>query len=320
MAEVFSHMPHVMERLRDAEEQVIVVEARLSGNTGRIHEVHVSTVRDGRGRRLGRLLLFQDITAHKRLAMELARTRDELAERLRQLEAAQEEIVRRERLSVLGTTVATVSHEIRNPLGTVRNALHTLRELGAGTDEERARRALERAERAVRRCDAIITELLDFGRQRAPVMEDTEVDPWLAEVLADMEMPAGLHLRTALSSGARCRMDRERMRRAVLNVWENAVHAILDKGGEEALVTVTTAAAHGWVEISIEDSGPGMDAETLARVGEPLFSTKAYGVGLGVSVVKSVLQEHQGSVAIASAPGDGTTVVLRFPCLFPAPS
>ena len=177
--EVFPYHRDLLERHQNTMDAVLEVEGRRPNTIGRSYEVHLSSARDHRGRRIGRLLLMQDITVHKKLEEDLRKTRDELASRLADLQRAQEELLRRERLSTLGQTVATVSHELRNPLATVRNALFSIRQDLAGADQPRTGRALELAERNIRRCDAIIVELLDYSRPRAPVLEEIEVDAWL---------------------------------------------------------------------------------------------------------------------------------------------
>ncbi len=313
-ADVFPGHRELLERLRHVEEIVLEAEGWRPHNIGRTFEVHISSARDHRGRKIGRVFLMQDITAHKKLAETLSRTRDELASRLAELERAQEELLRRERLSTLGQTVATVSHEIRNPLGSVRNALFSLREALAAGDRERSERAIELAERNVRRCDAIIVELLDYSRPRAPALEELEVDAWLGKVLDELETPAGIEVTRALRSHARARLDPERMRRAVVNVHSNAVQAMTaDRGA--GVLAVESSSRDGRIELVFRDNGAGMSPEARAKAGEPLYSTKPYGVGLGLSIVKAVMQDHDGSLEIESSEGRGTVVRLRLKAL-----
>jgi signal transduction histidine kinase len=106
-----------------------------------------------------------------------------VGQRTRELEQAQAELVRRERLAVLGQLTATVSHEIRNPLGTVRNSIFSAREGLERGQDERAQRALALADRNVRRCDAIITDLLDLTRKRELHTRQTPIDTWLGGLL-----------------------------------------------------------------------------------------------------------------------------------------
>jgi PAS domain S-box-containing protein len=309
--EVFTAYSDVEAATRDQDNVVLEVAGRRARTLGRTYEVHVTTVRAAGGRRLGRLMLIQDITAHKALAAELAGTRDQLAERLAQLQAAQGELLRSERLAVLGRTVATVSHEIRNPLGTIRNALFSLREAVEQGDASRATRSIELAERNVRRCDAIIEELLDYTRRQPPALQETDVDAWLGEVLDEMALPGETAVTRELRCGARIPLDRERMRRAVLNVCLNAAQAMAEPGAAGRTLTVRSSDTEASVELAFTDQGTGMPPDVLARAGEPLYSTKAYGVGLGLSIVKAILAEHDGRLVVESTPGAGTAVVFR---------
>jgi signal transduction histidine kinase len=264
---------------------------------------------------MGRLFLLQDITTHKELAEDLRKTRDQLAARLAELEQAQAALLRRERLSTLGQTVATVSHEMRNPLATVRNALFSLREaLGTG-DRARSARAIELAERNIRRCDAIIMELVEYSRSRPPVLEDTDVDHWLGQVLDELDTPKGIEVTRTLCSRVRTRMDPERMRRAVINIHANAVQAMSTEDARGGTLAVESSSHDGKVEMAFRDNGTGMSSEVLAKAGEPLYSTKPYGVGLGLSIVKEVMREHGGSLRIDSSEGKGTVVTLELRAL-----
>jgi len=308
--DVFPYHHEELDQTLDVEDAVFETEARRPQNIGISVEVHLSTVRDRMGRRIGRLLLLQDITSHKKLAEELRGTRDELAARLAELEKAQEELLRRERLSTLGQTVATVSHEMRNPLATIRNALFSLRESIAAGDAARIARSLELAQRNIQRCDSIIVELLDYSRHRTPTLEETDVDSWLARVLDELPTPVGIAVTRSLGSAARARIDQERMRRAVVNLHSNAVQAMSTDGAASGALSVASRLTGDRVELVFQDSGTGMSPEVLARAGEPLYSTKSYGVGLGLSIVKAVMQEHGGSVRVESTEGAGTMVVL----------
>jgi len=213
---------------------------------------------------------------------------------------------------------ATVSHELRNPLGVIRTSAFILR---GGIKEEvpRARRALERIERSVIRCDRIIDELLDFTRIRDLEPEATAINVWLGDLLDEQPLPEGVKLcREFGAPDASVSFDHDRFRRAVINVFENACQAITGKGDEraglgEGVLTVTTRKTDGRVEVVFEDNGPGIGPDVLPRIFEPLFSTKGFGVGLGLPVVKQIMEQHGGGIEVETAEGRGTRIVLRLP-------
>ena len=151
-----------------------------------------------------------------------------LAERTKDLEAAQEELVRREKLAVLGRLTATVSHELRNPLGTVRNSIFTIREGLGEQDINRVDRALARAERGISRCDGIIEELLDYSRTSKLNLDDTPMDEWLGDILDELTLPPSIGLVRRLGSGVSLGIDRERLRRCLINIVDNAWQALIE--------------------------------------------------------------------------------------------
>jgi PAS domain S-box-containing protein len=147
-------------------------------------------LKDSRGKVVGVISMAQDVTERKASEEELHRYRQHLeelvAQRTIELEKAQDELVQSERLAVLGQLTATVSHEIRNPLGTVSNALYLLRETMGHDQLQRLQRPLELAERNVQRCDGIISELLDFSKRRELQTVSLDINAWLTSVLDEM--------------------------------------------------------------------------------------------------------------------------------------
>jgi len=265
--------------------------------------------------------LVIDITERKRAEEELARHRNHLEELVRartaELEAAQKELVRQERLATLGRLVAVVSHELRNPLGTIRGSLDVIGQRLRGQDFA-ATRALRRAERNIVRCDGIIEELLTYTRLQGLDRVVTFMDEWLAEILDELQLPPGIAAVRRLDSSTKVSIDRERYRRCLLNVITNACQAMEEEEEHHGRppvrqLTIESRTNDGRLEVIVLDTGPGMPAERLERVFEPLFSTKSFGVGLGLSIVKQIMDQHGGRVDIASQLGEGTMVTLSFP-------
>lgn len=251
----------------------------------------------------------------------LRRHRDRLEEmveeRTQELKEAQEALIRRERLATLGQLTATVSHELRNPLGAIRNAIHAV-EILSSDEDPRLKRSIETAVRGIIRCDNIVGELLEFTRVSELECQPSEVDEWLDALLNEYRFSPGIVLRRSLASGADLAFDRDRFRRAVLNVLDNACHAMRDdaesdSGERRHILNVSTRSTHGRLEVTVEDTGAGISTNALVKIFEPLFSTKNFGVGLGLPIVKQIMEQHGGGVEIASTLGQGTKVVLWFP-------
>ena len=256
---------------------------------------------------------------HTRLLTEVAQHRDHLEdlveERTRDLEAAQAQVLRQERLATLGQLTATVSHELRNPLGTIRTSLFALAKR-LQDPELGIEGILERVERNIVRCNDIIEELLDYTRTPVMEKEPTALDAWLASVLDDYALPKGVRVQRVFDVDGDLWIYRERLRRAVLNVLANACQAIQGEPQEqqaEGQVTVATCRRQTRVEICVTDTGSGTAPEERERIFEPLYSTKSFGVGLGLPIVKQIMEQHGGGIEMTSVMGQGTTVTLWLP-------
>jgi signal transduction histidine kinase len=230
-------------------------------------------------------------------------------ETIQRIQDAQAVLMRQERLAALGQLTATVSHEIRNPLGTIRTSFFIIsqRLRGKGLEIEAT---LDRIERSITRCDAIIADLLDFGRSRAPQRETTDGDQWLATVLDEYEAPRGVTLTRDLAAATTLPLDRERFRRCMINLLTNACQAM--EGASGRLSVASRTEDHRWV-VRIGDTGCGISPEQLSKIFEPLYSTKNFGAGLGLAIVKQIVDQHQGSIEVESQTGRGTTVTVRLP-------
>jgi PAS domain S-box-containing protein len=260
----------------------------------------------------------RDITARKRAEEELARHRERLEalveERSRELQEAQQELVRSERLAAIGQLTGTVSHELRNPLGTIRSSFAIVSNHLQATHGP-VSRALERIDRNIDRCVTIIDELLAYTRVREMHLEQVAIDDWLTDLVVDEDFPDTISVVLDCRSDATVSIDRERLRRAILNLLQNACQACTESEHEctQATVAISSRVADGRLAIHIADNGPGIPEDIRERIFDPLFSTKSFGVGLGLPLVRQIVEQHGGRITVDTALGEGTTVTLGLP-------
>ena len=253
---------------------------------------------------------------------DISRLNNDLAEKIKLLTQAQEDIVQKGKMAQLGNLVATVAHELRNPLGGVRTTTFLLRRKLKDSPVD-VEAQLERIELGVSRCDNIISQLLDFSRSQPLLTEERDVNVWLTELLREESAKLNEHItiRCVLSEQKlSAELDPERLRRGVINLLTNAADAMVGKSGTNLVgpdhkpeISVTLLKTDRGVEIEVRDNGPGIAPEVLSRISEPLFTTKSFGTGLGLAAVRKVAEMHLGGLEISSEFGQGACFTIWFP-------
>src|SRR5713101_7487430 len=242
---------------------------------------------------------IRDITDRKR-------AEEALQEKTRALEAAQEELVRRERLATLGQLAGGVSHELRNPLGVIKNSVYYLKMVLP--EEEGLRKHLAILEREVATATRIISGMLDFARTTPPTRAATDINRLVHDGLERLMAPDSVRIERDLAEGLPPLMvDADQVRLVLDNLLSNAMQAMPDGG----VLTVRTRSVGGRVEISVEDTGVGIAPEHLERIFEPLFTTKSKGIGLGLSLAKRLAEANDGTIRAESAVGRGTRFLVE---------
>ena len=275
---------------------------------------------DEKGNLIGYRGADKDITDRKLAEIELTKYREQLEllveERTTKLKEAQEKLIQKERLATLGRLTATVSHELRNPLGTIQTALFAIEDSLQRKDYSQGIRSLELAERSIGRCVTIIEELNSYARVKELKIAEASIDDWLRAVFKEQSIPEEISCELDLSIGIRTSFDQEKLRQVAVNLITNAVHALQDKTSGKKLLRISTHLLDDNYEIRFSDNGIGMSEDIKEKVFEPLYSTKGFGVGLGMVVVKNIVEQHHGEINIESKEGQGTTVTLRLPLHF----
>ncbi len=244
------------------------------------------------------------------VAVENARLYEDLRRSYADLARAQQQVIQGERLAALGELSAVVAHEVRNPLGVIFNTLGSLRRLLHPTGD--AKMLLDMAGEEADRLNRIVGDLLDFARPSTPELRPEVLERVVEEAVgaALAQNPSAIQIDRQLDTSAPLvPLDARLVRQAVVNVAVNAVQA-MPRGGR---IYVRTRHDPGAAFVEIEDTGPGIPDEVKARIFEPFFTTKASGTGLGLAVVKRIVEGHGGAVTVRSVPGGGTVFALSFP-------
>jgi signal transduction histidine kinase len=216
---------------------------------------------------------------------------------------------RSERLAAIGQVAGGIAHELRNPLNVIKTSVYYL--LNARTpNPAKTAEHLQRIERHVLTADGVITALSDFARMPLPNVRPFVLAECLREVLEDTTIPEKVRVTLVLPATLpRALADVDQVRIVFGNLIRNAREA-MPEGGE---LTLRGTAIEEGVELTVADTGVGIAPENLSRVLEPLFSTKARGLGLGLAIARAILEKNQGSLRVQSELGRGSTFTVRLP-------
>jgi signal transduction histidine kinase len=214
-----------------------------------------------------------------------------------------------ERLAAIGQVAGGVAHELRNPLNVVKTSVYYLLNAKNASTEKKAEH-LQRIERHVLLADGVITALSNFARLPVPNLRPFPVEKCLREVLETTSLPDNCQVAiNCPPSLPPVLADIDQIRIVFSNLVRNAREA-MPLGGH---LTLTGQQAGDAVEVAVRDTGVGIPADQLGRILEPLYSTKARGLGLGLAIARAILEKSNGNLRVESEPGHGSTFTVRLP-------
>jgi signal transduction histidine kinase len=262
--------------------------------------------------------IAKDVTAHRDAEAAYLRVKDQLLEQqMREKERVQaelakvrEELIRQTRLATLGRMSASVAHDLRNPLGAVRNAAYYLSRKVPPTEPKWAE-YLAIIDREVVACDQIISNMLELTRAKEPVPQAVDLGELVRTAFERAKPPADVqHHFQAPAEPFLVRADPVQLRQVFDNLIKNSLDALAGRG--DVWVEAATAEGGG-VTIIFSDTGPGVAADVRDRLFEPLFSTKAKGTGLGLWICRQVVERHGGTLDLVEIPGRGLALRISLP-------
>ena len=249
--------------------------------------------------------------SHMRLEERVRERTNELENALKALKVAQEQVVRREKLAVLGQLAGGVGHELRNPLGVMTNAVYYLDLVQPeAPDDVREYHEILRAQIGL--AEKIIGDLLDFARVKPPERVQIPLVAIVEQQLHRLHGPSDIVIAQDFPVDLPLpRVDPVQIGQVVFNLLANAVQAMETTGGTLSLCGRNDTA--GEVALVVSDSGPGVPEDARDRVFEPLVSTKPRGIGLGLAVSRSLTEANGGTLVLADTRGPGATFILTIP-------
>jgi signal transduction histidine kinase len=239
------------------------------------------------------------------------RLESQVRKRTQELEAVHEAMLSKTRLATIGHTASVLTHEMRNPLASIKLALSGLN--GSNTLQSRERRRVKLVLGEVDRLDTLLSETLDYVRPVKVAVEPVDMERLLNRVLSEQEplmAEKGIRIRREICAEcASIRLDEAKMHQVLLNLLKNAVEAS-PEGGE---IRVRLWRDGEELVLRITNGGEPIAPQSLERAFEPFYTTKPKGSGLGLGLVKRVIEEHGGRVELASDASVGTRVTLTLP-------
>lgn len=256
------------------------------------------------------------------LLMLIHRAERVLADRIHKNLKLENEIHSNEKLVSMGRVVASIAHEIRNPLGIIRSSAELLQKRTTGTDKGTARILGAIYDESVR-LSQTVNDFLDYARPRTPKKDFVELRLVLDQVLAFLEAEfarCGLEVANNVPPGLFVAGDKDLLYRAFYNILVNAQQA-MDGAGSITIAARLSATpppgaeadSGGWIRVDFQDSGPGFDPASLGNLLDPFFTTKDGGTGLGLPIVQSIITGHGGRLELANAENGGAVVMVWLP-------
>jgi two-component system sensor kinase FixL len=285
-----------------------VVGKRNDGSTFPMH-LAVSEIKVG-----GRSMftgIVRDISDLKAAENKLAEMNEQLESRVKkrtaELRDAQSELLRSEKFATLGKVSGGIAHEIRNPLNAVKTSAYYLLNAKNAT-EEKVREHLERIDRQVSMIDNVVTALSDVAKLPEANLKPTDLRPIIEATIRSINIPSNVETAIELPNDLpNVMVDQSQIAIAFKNLVRNARDA-MPEGGQ---LQITAEIAESTVAFHVTDSGTGISPENLQKVLEPLFTTKARGMGLGLSITLAIVEKNQGKLSVESELGTGSRFTIK---------
>ena len=232
----------------------------------------------------------------------------------RKREEAERKLVQAERLSLVGQMVASIAHEIKNPLGSIKGAVQILKD--SNTPASDKAEFADIIEKEVDRLDGVVGEYLSYAKPTPSKVTKTDIGEIATAVARQINFQCnerGIKLILEQNEVPPIAADGNKLRQLFLNMLLNAVQAMPQGGEIKFGCRQINDDLGNRLEIRISDTGPGIAPENISKIFDPFFSTKSHGTGLGLATAKAIVSEHNGQIKAESVLGKGTTFIITLP-------
>jgi signal transduction histidine kinase len=233
--------------------------------------------------------------------------------RTRELKSAQDELIKKERLAAIGQMASVVGHEIRNPLAVIKNSVYYINAkiTALPNTDPKIVKHIAIIESEIQQANGIINEILGFARTRELNPKPQHLNTYIEDLMTSFPFPPHIQVvKEFAHENPMVNIDVDEMAQAIRNLMRNAIEIMPEQG---ILKIRTEVDSNDFVKMEIEDTGPGIPKDILDKIFAPFFTTKARGTGLGLAVVKKVIDRHKGKVEVFTQSGKGTIFRLSIP-------
>lgn len=269
-------------------------------------ELSANAVLDAEGKPALFVIEAKDIAERKLMEKKLKQYSERLEklveEKTRQLREA-------ERLAAIGELAAMIGHDLRNPLMGIAGAIYYLKEKLDPTAEKKTKEMLSIIKKCIEYSNKIVNDLLDYSGDMRLDLENTSPRKIIVDALSQISIPDNIKVVNSVDAEPIIRVDVNKMKRVIVNIVRNAIDAMPNGG----VLEIKSWGTNGEWKISIGDTGMGIPEEIKDKLGKPLITTKAKGMGLGFAICRRIVKAHEGSITVKSSVGKGTTVTVSIP-------
>jgi PAS domain S-box-containing protein len=253
-----------------------------------------------------------DITERKKAEQELTRYSENLEnqvkERTKQLETAQQQLLKSERLAAIGELAGMIGHDLRNPLTGIKTSVYYLKKNLNHESDPKCKEMIEIVEKCIDHSNKIISDLLEYSREIQLQIYPCNPKTLVLDTFEMLKTPSNIVVVNLVSSEANLHVDYDKMKRVFSNLIKNSIEA-MPNGGQ---LTITCAQTKETFEFSFIDTGPGIPSEVLQKIFTPLVTTKAQGMGFGLAICRRIVEAHGGAITVKTN-SKGTNFTIKVP-------